>query len=208
MEAPEHRIEALSSLWPVGLKSLDEAATQIGLSAARLRLLADGGYAPHYRVDGGDPLFRQTELKAWAAQNVLERVQGNILPQPIRVVVPASRLADFSKTPSAIREIEGLCDISGEARRTGIYFLCHDGELVYVGQSVDVANRVANHRSSRRDFDSVFFLPWPGDDLDRIEGALIRALRPALNGTLNGGRMRAPGNANDDQAVLAQVWHS
>jgi hypothetical protein len=65
---------------------------------------------------------------------------------------------------------------------SGIYFLCQYGQLVYIGQSVQLASRISTHRA-HKEFDRIFFLPWPRFDLNRIETALIKILRPPLNGT-------------------------
>jgi hypothetical protein len=148
MEHPEHQIQVLTSEWPSGLKTIEEAARELNIDAERLRALADGGFAPHYRIDSGAPLFRMSELKRWAGANLVERIAGRDLPAPIRIVVPAPKVQDFRRVPIALREIAGLCDITDETLRTGIYFLCRDGALLYVGQSINVAYRVAEH--SRR----------------------------------------------------------
>src|SRR5215471_9810159 len=160
MEAPAHKVEVITNEWPSQLATLDDAAQALHISTERLRGLADGGYAPHWRIDGGEPFFKISELKRWAANNLVEYVAGRSLPQPIRVVLPAERITDFRKVPIALREVVGLCDITHEILRTGIYFLCRGGMAVYVGQSGNVASRIGEHYKSH-DFDSALFLPWP-----------------------------------------------
>ena len=69
VQQPRHRIEIASAEWtekiewPNGLRSADDAGRDLGIGGARLTALADGGFAPHYRVDGGPPQFRISELK-------------------------------------------------------------------------------------------------------------------------------------------------
>jgi hypothetical protein len=63
MDKPPHQIEIKSLDFPSGLKSVDDAARDLGMSSSRLLGLADGGFAPHCRVDGGPPLFKASELK-------------------------------------------------------------------------------------------------------------------------------------------------
>jgi len=201
MEHPEHQIQVLTSEWPSGLKTIEEAARELNIDAERLRALADGGFAPHYRIDSGAPLFRMSELKRWAGANLVERIAGRDLPAPIRIVVPAPKVQDFRRVPIALREIAGLCDITDETLRTGIYFLCRDGALLYVGQSINVAYRVAEH-SRRYEFDAVFFLPWPRDDLDRLEAALIRTLRPPINSKTVTGMMRTSFSDQEQDATI------
>jgi hypothetical protein len=205
---PTHRIEIASAEWrsqkpdwPSGLRSAEDAARDLCISGERLASLADGGFAPHYRIDGGPPQFRTGELKRWAADYLIERIEGRDLPSPIRVIVSPPQVQDFRKVPTHLREIVGLCDITDEIMRTGIYFLCRDGALLYVGQSVNAASRVAEHYK-RYELDTVFFLPWPGDDLNRLEAALIRALRPPLNGKGPNGTMRTSSGEKAGDAVL------
>ena len=208
MDRPQHQIEVLTSQWPSNLKSCEDAAGDLGISPERLRALADRGYAPHYRIDGGDPQFRISELKQWAGANLVDRTEGRDLPSPIRIVVPAPAVSDYRKVPQSLREISGLKDISGELMRSGIYFLCRDSALLYVGQSVNVAQRIVEH-FRRYEFDAVFFLPWPADDLNRLEAALIRHLRPPLNGKGANGTMRTSfGDKAGDASVIAALTNA
>jgi hypothetical protein len=54
---PRHTVEVNSTEWqykpdwPNGLKSADDAARDLGISSRRLQGLADGGFAPHYRIE-------------------------------------------------------------------------------------------------------------------------------------------------------------
>ncbi len=63
-----------------------------------------------------------------------------------------------------------------------IYFLCLADEVVYVGQSTNLCARLAQHGDDKV-FDRAFYLVVRREDLDRIEGEFIRALRPRYNGT-------------------------
>lgn len=62
----------------------------------------------------------------------------------------------------------------------GIYFLIKDREIVYVGQSMNVAARVSQHKKTR-DFDSWSWIPCDTQDLLDLERAYIRKFRPELN---------------------------
>lgn len=208
MERPAHRIDGITNEWPTMLKSVEEAARDLGIETERLRGLADGGYAPHVRIDGGSPQFKIAELKRWAAVNMVERITGRDLPAPVRVIAPAELVRDFRKVPNSLREIAGLCDITDEIMRTGIYFLCRDGALIYIGQSVNAASRISDHYR-KYEFETVLFLPWPADDLNRIEAALIRALRPPLNGKSTNGKMRTSlGDVDGDSSLIASITNA
>ncbi len=68
----------------------------------------------------------------------------------------------------------------------GVYFLLRDDRLVYIGRSIQPVARIAQHRYQKT-FDRVFFLGVPAEDLDAVEGALIRRFRPPGNTRLAGG---------------------
>ena len=79
----------------------------------------------------------------------------------------------------------------------GVYFLCQGDEVVYVGQSVSVPDRVMSHiRESRRPagkmFDPlrIFYLPVPESELLRVESEFIARLRPRYNGETKRARER------------------
>lgn len=85
--------------------------------------------------------------------------------------------------------------------RAFVYFLSHGDEVVYVGQTSDVMERVRLHLQDERvsgpkAFDRVFFLEVDALDLDAYEGALIRALNPRYC-------QRAPKDVGRDEEVLA-----
>ena len=67
-------------------------------------------------------------------------------------------------------------------RICGIYFLLRGREIIYVGQSVDVLDRI--RVSSRRGLwgvTSSAYIECLKDDLDRLERALILGLKPKRN---------------------------
>ena len=76
---------------------------------------------------------------------------------------------------------------------TGVYFLISGDKVVYVGQSVNVYTRVAEHRDKL--FDSFAFIPCDKDMLNSLESLYIHVLRPPLNGNQHGGK-QAPLSLN------------
>jgi excinuclease UvrABC nuclease subunit len=74
-------------------------------------------------------------------------------------------------------------------RMCGIYFLVDDGEIVYVGQAVDLRRRLVEHYElGAKPFDSYFFLPTNESDLDAVEAHYIHALKPKYNHAKSWGR--------------------
>lgn len=74
----------------------------------------------------------------------------------------------------------------------GIYFLVRQGEVVYVGQSINVHARVWQHKQARKDFDAFAYVKCERDSLDALESLYIHTLRPRLNGTMCNDEMLAP----------------
>jgi len=66
---------------------------------------------------------------------------------------------------------------------SGVYFLIHEGEIVYVGQSIDVINRVATHvLKAEKEFDRYAYVEIEPDDLNSVEADYIVNLGPRYNG--------------------------
>jgi hypothetical protein len=105
-----------------------------------------------------------------------------------------------STLPLSLSTVEGLAELIPSTSH-GIYFLCDKGEVVYVGQSVYVPDRVADHKREK-EFDSVFFLPVPRGKLRQTEKEFIEKLQPRLNfaGTKHPRRTRP-----DDAAATIAV---
>lgn len=76
---------------------------------------------------------------------------------------------------------------------SGIYFLIKDGEVVYIGQSVSIFARIAEHRKSK-DFDSINWIPCKKEMLDKMESLYIHFIQPPLNGRHVNGVPHAPIN--------------
>lgn len=96
-------------------------------------------------------------------------------------------------------------DLSADKARPAIvYCLVDNGEIVYVGQTVNIEQRIALHlnknlkREEPKAFDRAFWFEVPAADLDVYEHALIRALRPRYN-------QRAGVHLGRDNEVLAAL---
>ena len=79
---------------------------------------------------------------------------------------------------------------------SGVYFLIADGEVLYVGQSVDVLARISRHRREGKLFDSFSYIVCEPSELDRIEALYIKAFLPPENfalGSRQGRKLRRDG---------------
>lgn len=63
--------------------------------------------------------------------------------------------------------------------RSGVYFLCLEGRLVYIGKSRNVAARLAGHRG--KGYDRAAMIDVGPAELAPVEAHLIAMLRPPLN---------------------------
>ncbi|UYE95814.1 hypothetical protein KNLIENLN_00001 [Sinorhizobium phage NV1.1.1] len=183
MKQPEHTVTHRTSTYPSNLITAAEAAEALKgvMGEERIVELADSGYAPHFRIDGGPPMFKISELRSWIADNLIAECAGKSVTDGIRLTYAGDEVADPFGVPESIRCISHLRDLSRLLTiGAGVYFLCLGSEVVYVGQSVDVASRISAHRGVKQ-FDRIYFLPWPAGRLNELEGALIRHLRPPLN---------------------------
>lgn len=65
---------------------------------------------------------------------------------------------------------------------TGVYFLIKNNEVVYVGQSTNVLNRIQGHKD--KDYDQAFYIECEKDSLLELETKYIIAFTPKMNKTL------------------------
>ena len=173
------------------LKTAEEIASVTpGVSAERLIELAEAGYAPHYIVDNNGVFFKSREIKDWIFENLIQKKEGKIIGQ-IRVVCAAAKPTE--KPPLSIQNIEQLQQIPPHDYQPGVYFLCENDEVVYVGQSVAPSARVAAHRfQGKKSFDRAYLLPVPQSELNDVEARMIKLLEPKLNGRLSNGKLVCP----------------
>lgn len=75
-------------------------------------------------------------------------------------------------------------------KASGVYFLVQDDEVVYVGQSVHVYSRIAQH--SDKKFNRYAFVPCDVALLDKLEALYIHVLKPRLNGNYSATEKSAP----------------
>lgn len=84
------------------------------------------------------------------------------------------RCEDFLTPESAIKSGAEEC-----GNFSAIYFLYKDGDLAYIGQSVNALKRIGSHNISG--WDHALALPTEIDRLDEVESMMIAALQPPWN---------------------------
>ena len=88
--------------------------------------------------------------------------------------------------------------------RSGVYFLIKNERIVYVGQSVNVYSRIADHYKNKF-FSDVFSVPCPRSNLDVLESMYIHTFNPDLNGRSAQGKIIAPMSMNDATLKMSKT---
>ena len=207
MQQIQHSVTHKTNDYPSGLKTAAEVSATIGgITSDRVTELAESGYLPHYRIDAGEPKFKPSEVKQWIANNLVAHCAGRSLPHAIRAVIPAPEVID--KPPSSISNVPNLQQIPKNEYQPGIYFLCKDSEVIYVGQSVSPSSRIGTHSGDKtKDFDRVYLLPTPQSELNDVEAAFIHHLMPSQQGGLKSGRSKptSPSMSCSKEEILSGV---
>lgn len=82
----------------------------------------------------------------------------------------------------------------------GIYFLYNEDNLVYIGRTENLFQRIGTHIHGNKDFDSFSFLEVRSRDLEKVEYDLIDFFNPPLNVS------KPVLRVNDDQISKVNLW--
>jgi hypothetical protein len=63
----------------------------------------------------------------------------------------------------------------------GVYLLLRKGRITYIGSSINMPVRVANHRANGRQFDQAFYIATTADQREALEQVLIKTVNPTEN---------------------------
>ena len=161
------------------LKTADEVAKVVRLTPERILELSHAQVLPHFRIDGGEPLFSVPILKAYVRQHLTVECAGAPLPLDLRPVVLSPPV---QSVPIALAMVqERLREWPGIDIPPCVYFLVDGEAILYVGQSCNLPARLVQHRHSGRQWERVLLLPVPESDLLKVEAHWIRALAPIWN---------------------------
>lgn len=170
--------------WPEDFKFAKEMAEEAGLTEERLLELTTLQLMPHFMIDKTTPVFDPRDVKNWVAANLLEKASVEAMPLHIQVISNGINEIENDPfcLPSSIADLAGLVYKVSGAGSPGVYFLCRERKVVYVGQSQNVYDRIKSHEGNKKkDFDRAYALPVPNRYLRLIEGAFIRLLQPLYN---------------------------
>jgi hypothetical protein len=80
----------------------------------------------------------------------------------------------------AIGRRETVCEMKDHKIESAIYILMKDGAVIYVGQTGKLIARIAQH-SEKKVFDRVLYVECDIDNLNWMEGRLIKYFKPIYN---------------------------
>jgi hypothetical protein len=157
------------------------------ISPQQLVELAKNKVCPHYLVMNPSTkeehyYFIPSELEEWLVQNHIKLIDGSFFPE-IKFL-EFTPIKPINEIPLEISAIKDLFEIPFEAINTppGIYFLCLNNMIQYIGQAINIGNRVIHHfKEDKIPFNSIYWIQCPLNRLDALEAALIRKLKPAYN---------------------------
>ena len=133
-----------------------------------------------------------------------QRQDALVYPEWLRIQIVAleTRLAElsrFEKMSAISAALTNRTLLDGEQivklslpwkTASGVYFLIQGEEVIYVGQSVNIYSRIAQHPDKR--FDRYAFVPCEVEVLDKLESLYIHTLKPRLNGNASKQEKSAP----------------
>lgn len=153
--------------------------------------LAKDGTCPHYILvnpitNENNYYFLATELNEWFVKNYASRIDSTFSSKIDFVFFNKEdhKIKTYHEVPTELCKIKNLFELPIENIKSpsGIYFLCKNSVIQYIGQAVSINNRVGNHlKDGLKDFNKVFFITCPEANLFSLETALIRYFKPPLN---------------------------
>lgn len=151
--------------------------------------LAKEGICPHYVII--NPITKEetiwfiaSELNRWLDENYIKHKDGHFTPEYHFIYLDKKLYKPKNDVPEELLKIHNLYQLPIDNIHTppGVYFLCKDKEIRYVGKSINVAHRLMYHiAENTKEFNAVFYIPCPYSKLTEIESALIRYFRPMYN---------------------------
>jgi hypothetical protein len=147
------------------------------MTKEEIDLYASHNWIPHYSYGMESVAFNFKEVTNWIRKN-LYRNEGRTLPiNYLRLKHTPVPATVKDEPPSVIKDIATLVQVPA-GYPPGVYFLCQDNDIVYVGQSINLGARLAQHVQDKV-FDKVYFLPT--EDYNQVEADYIKILKPKYN---------------------------
>lgn len=142
-----------------------------------IKYYAEHNWIPNYSYGGETQGFIFKEVTAWMRNNLYKH-EGKTLPiNYLRLKHTPVAKNIITEPPEEIKNESNLIQVPA-GYPPGVYFLCQDKNIVYVGQTGNLGSRLAQHLQDKI-FDKVYFIPT--EDYGRVEAEYIRKLKPKYN---------------------------
>lgn len=128
-------------------------------------------------------LFVPQEIREWIETNLIQIQNGQDFVT-LQILNANKHLAKSTDNiPFELSAIKNLYRIDQSIfTGSGVYFLCKDGVIKYVGKSVCVSARVATHiKEGVKYFSEIFYIAAPTNEIDALEKAFIHYFLPEYN---------------------------
>jgi hypothetical protein len=139
-------------------------------------------YMPYHTLGGKHVGYRYKEVVKWIVENATRYSHAgtNVHPAIIRF---RSRVKKEAKhlIPDTLKDIVNLTPME-IGYPSGVYFLCQDEKVVYVGQSANPSARIPHHYKDKK-FNRVYLIPVPEQRLLQVEHRYIKQFQPLYNKT-------------------------
>lgn len=160
-------------------------------SSSQLDELAKNSIIPHFRLL--NPITKETkylfEIKKiyeYLSKNCISEIEG----KKLTVLSFGDKYLPYKESHNLPHELKGVSNdvynlpLAYIDSPSGVYFLYHEEELVYIGKATNVSGRIVNHlREKLKDFNKVYFIRVDLESLNRVERDLIRKFKPKYNKT-------------------------
>ena len=155
--------------------------------------LAKDGILPHYIIS--NPItkeetmwFSSNEVNTWFSENCCRHNNGHFVQRynfsyfnDPQYIVGANR----DGVPKELLQVNELYSfpLGTVYSASGIYFLCLDKKIQYIGQSTVLSQRIHTHLTEKeKTFSHIYFITCPENQLNDLERELIKRFNPPLNG--------------------------
>lgn len=149
------------------------------------------------RQEFPQPVFMGPRTRRWSARDVMAWISHNTdFTVPCVSGIPEGVFRNFPKTDTNATHEPIKLNWSKRIRydrKVGIYRLYLNDEIVYIGKSINIDARIANHTKDKK-FDGFDWADVEEQFLTTIETMLIHKHKPVLNRDKNGNlHPRLPG---------------
>ena len=133
------------------------------------------------KIEPSDELYHERAMDALTLKRYRLGKEIERFERKVTHLVESSVLSNTLTGKHMVLEQEIVAQAESFENQCGVYFLVRGNRVVYVGQSVQISARLADH-SKTKDFDSYAFIRCDKEKLDVLESLYIHALSPEYQG--------------------------